>query len=51
MSTLAEQRIAIVAKHMASEITHDFDTTMSSSTIRVTSFLAQAKCSTAPRRC
>lgn len=29
MSTLAEQRIALVAKHMASEITHDFDTTMS----------------------
>lgn len=29
MSTLAEQRIALVAKHMASEITHDFETTMS----------------------
>jgi hypothetical protein len=29
MSTLAEQRIALVAKHMASEITHDFDTTLS----------------------
>lgn len=29
MSTLAEERIALVAKHMASEITQDFDTTLS----------------------
>lgn len=29
MNDLAEQRIALVAKHMASEITHDFDVTLS----------------------
>ncbi|MEZ5959863.1 MAG: ester cyclase [Hyphomonadaceae bacterium] len=29
MTTLAEERIALVSKHMASEITHDFDTTLS----------------------
>lgn len=28
MNDLAEQRIALVAKHMASEITHDFDVTL-----------------------
>jgi predicted ester cyclase len=28
MSTLAEQRIAVVREHMASEITHDFETTL-----------------------
>jgi len=29
LNDLAEQRIALVAKHMASEITHDFDVTLS----------------------
>lgn len=29
MNDLADQRIAIVAKHMASEITHEFDVTLS----------------------
>jgi predicted ester cyclase len=29
MTSLAEQRIALVAKHMASEITHDWDATLS----------------------
>jgi len=28
LNDLAEQRIALVAKHMASEITHDFDVTL-----------------------
>lgn len=28
MSDLADQRIAVVRKHMASEITHDWDTTL-----------------------
>jgi predicted ester cyclase len=29
MSSLAEQRLAVVREHMASEITHDFETTLS----------------------